>query len=73
MFWLFSRRISVGILKNISAKLIFQEHPEVKREHWGGKFWEDGFFVRTGGAKVKAEVIRNYITIIVSMKITLSN
>ena len=52
----------VGMLKSISASVIFREHPEVKRELWGGEFWEDGYFVRTVGDKVTAEVIRRYIT-----------
>jgi len=51
----------VGMLKSISASVIFEEYPEVKRELWGGELWEDGYFVRTVGDKVTAEVIRKYI------------
>jgi putative transposase len=51
----------VGILKSISGSVIFQEHPEVKKELWGGEFWEDGYFARTVGDKVREEVIRKYI------------
>ena len=51
----------VGILKSISGSVIFQEHPEVKKELWGGEFWEDGYFARTVGDKVTEEVIRKYI------------
>ena len=51
----------VGLLKGISAKEIFQHHPEVKRELWGGEFWEDGYFARTVGDQVTAEVIKQYI------------
>jgi len=51
----------VGILKSISGSIIFQEHPEVKKELWGGEFWEDGYFARTVGDKVTEEVIRKYI------------
>ena len=51
----------VGMMKNISAGVIFKEYPEVKQELWGGEFWEDGYFVRTVGDKVTAEVIRKYI------------
>jgi putative transposase len=35
---------AVGILKSISAGVIFTEHPEVKKELWGGELWEDGLF-----------------------------
>ena len=51
----------VGKLKAISAKVLFEEFPEVKRELYGGEFWEDGYFARTVGDEVTAEVIRNYI------------
>src|SRR5512134_1871131 len=51
----------VGMLKSISASEIFHEYPEVKKELWGGEFWEDGYFARTVGDKVTAEVIRKYI------------
>ncbi len=51
----------VGKMKSISASVIFREHPEVKRELWGGHFWQIGYFVRTSGDQVTAEIIRNYI------------
>jgi len=51
----------VGMLKSISASVIFREHPDVKKQLWGGEFWEDGYFARTVGDKVTAEVIRKYI------------
>ena len=51
----------VGKLKSISASVIFKRHREVKEELWGGEFWEDGYFARTVGDKVTADVIRKYI------------
>lgn len=51
----------VGMLKSISASIIFKEHPEVKKELWRGEFWEDGYFARTVGDRVTAEVIKEYI------------
>jgi putative transposase len=51
----------VNLFKGISASVIFREFPEVKRQLWGGEFWEDGYFVRTVGDKVTAETIRKYI------------
>jgi putative transposase len=51
----------VRVLKSISAKEIFRRHPEVKKELWGGEFWEDGYFVRTVGDKVTSETIKKYI------------
>ena len=51
----------VRVLKSVSAKEIFLRYPEVKRELWGGEFWEDGYFVRTVGDKVTSESIKKYI------------
>lgn len=48
-------------MKSISAKEIFGEFPEVKNSLWGGELWNDGYFVRSVGDKVTAEVIRKYI------------
>jgi putative transposase len=51
----------VGMLKSISGSEIFKKHPEVKQQLWGGEFWEDGYFARTVGDRMTAEVIRKYI------------
>jgi REP-associated tyrosine transposase len=51
----------VNILKSISAKLIFKEFPAIKRQLWGGELWNDGYFVRSVGDKVTADVICQYI------------
>ena len=48
-------------LKGASARRIFQIFPEVKKELWGGEFWEDGYFARTVGDKVTKEIIKKYI------------
>ena len=47
--------------KSLSARAVFAEYPQVKRQLWGGEFWEDGYFVRTVGDPVTADVIRKYI------------
>ena len=51
----------VGMLKSISGSEIFDKFPEVKKELWGGEFWEDGYFARTVGDKVTADLIKKYI------------
>jgi putative transposase len=43
------------------AREIFEKFPEVKKELWGGEFWEDGYFARTVGDKVTADLIKRYI------------
>ena len=51
----------VQVIKSISAKIVFRDFPEVKKQLWGGEFWSDGYFVRSVGDKVTSEVIRHYI------------
>jgi putative transposase len=51
----------VQVIKSISAKMVFKEFPEVKKQLWGGEFWSDGYFVRSVGDKVTSDLIRRYI------------
>ncbi len=65
VFCSFPPRLSISQVitrfKSLSARTIFKEFPQVKRQLWGGEFWEDGYFARTVGDKVTAEVIKKYI------------
>jgi putative transposase len=45
----------------VSAREIRKEFLRVKKELWGGESWEDGYFARTVGDEVTAEVIKEYI------------
>ena len=47
--------------KSLSARAVLREYPQVKRQLWGGEFWEDGYFARTVGDQVTAEMVRRYI------------
>jgi len=51
----------VQILKSISAREVFKKFPDMRKAMWSGMIWEDGYFVRSVGDKVTAEVIRKYI------------
>jgi putative transposase len=51
----------VRVLKSRSAKVVFKEFPEVREELWGGEFWSDGYFGRSLGDGLTADVIRKYI------------
>ena len=51
----------VGLLKSITASVLFQEFPRIRDQLWGGEFWEDGYFARTVGDEVTGEMIRKYI------------
>ena len=65
IFCSFAPRLSISQVitrfKSLSARAIFKEQTQVKKQLWGGEFWEDGYFARTVGDKVTAEVIKKYI------------
>ena len=50
----------IKVVKSITARRIFAEHPEVKKELWGGQLWSDGYFVATVGRHTNEEVIAKY-------------
>src|SRR3972149_2911987 len=51
----------VQIMKSISAREAFVAFPQLRNQLWAGQFWGAGYFVRSVGDAVTAEVIRNYI------------
>ena len=51
----------VQIIKSISAKEVFKRFPGLKKQLWAGELWNDGYFVRSVGDEVTADVICHYI------------
>ena len=51
----------VQIMKSISARKIFEKFPELRKQLWAGELWNDGYFVRSVGDEVTADIIRKYI------------
>ena len=51
----------VTTIKGILSRKIFEIHPEVKKQLWGGEFWSDGYFVSTVSKYGNEEVITNYV------------
>lgn len=51
----------IKTVKSITARRVFAEHPEVKKQLWGGQFWSDGYFVATVGNGRNENTIRNYV------------
>ncbi len=53
----------IRLLKSITAKKIFREAPEVKKELWGGEFWTDGYYFATISGRPRGDkaVIERYI------------
>ena len=51
----------VQILKSVSGREVFKKFPKLRKQLWAGEFWSDGYFVRSVGDKVTADIIRKYI------------
>lgn len=50
----------VKALKGVSARLLFKQHPELKKQLWGGHLWNPSYFVATVSDSTE-EQIREYI------------
>ena len=44
------------VFKCVSAKLLFDEFPEIKTQLWGGHLWSEGYAVRTAGVVTSAKI-----------------
>jgi REP element-mobilizing transposase RayT len=51
----------VATIKGIVSRRVFEEHPEVKKQLWGGEFWSDGYIVSTVSKYGNEEIISNYV------------
>ena len=51
----------IKVVKSVTARRIFAEHPEVKKVLWGGSFWSGGYFVSSVGKHSSENVIRDYV------------
>ena len=47
-------------LKGITARQVFKQYPEVKKQLWGGSFWARSYYVGTVGAMTE-ETVKKYI------------
>jgi putative transposase len=47
-------------LKGITARQVFKQFPEVKKQVWGGSFWSRSFYVGTVG-EMTEETVKKYI------------
>ena len=51
----------VRVIKSLAARIVLTEHPEIKKELWGGSFWTSGFYANTVGQYGNEEVIKRYV------------
>jgi len=51
----------VTIIKSITAKAVFKDNPEVKKQLWGGNLWTSGYYANTVGQYGNEAVIKEYV------------
>jgi len=51
----------VQTVKSLTARQVFAQAPEVKKQLWGGEFWGKGYFITTVGQQGNEKVIATYI------------
>ena len=49
------------LIKSLTARELFDRHPEIRKVLWSGKFWTSGFYINTVGRAGNEEAIRNYV------------
>jgi putative transposase len=50
----------VRVLKSVTARVLFQEFPELKKYLWQGSLWAGGYCVNTVGG-LNLDAVRHYI------------
>lgn len=48
-------------LKSITARQLFIELPQLRKELWGGEFWTDGYYASTVGTGENWTVVERYV------------
>ena len=51
----------VRIYKSITARLLFESFPDLKKELWGGEFWSDCYYVATVGDRNNWDTVARYV------------
>ena len=51
----------IQAIKSITAKELFQRHPDLREELWHGELWTDGFFIATVGEGGNQDSIKRYV------------
>jgi putative transposase len=48
-------------LKSITARELFKELPQLRKDLWGGEFWSDGYYASTVGTGGNWRVVERYV------------
>jgi REP element-mobilizing transposase RayT len=51
----------VTMVKSLTAREVFRQCPQVKKQLWGGEFWSDGYFASTVSKHGDENTIASYV------------
>jgi putative transposase len=51
----------MNVVKSITARELYAAFPQLRKSHWGGKLWADGYYVGSAGDHVTSDLIQRYI------------
>ena len=51
----------LNLIKSITARNIFKEYPEIKKQLLGGELWSDGGSIGTVGDENTSNIITEYV------------
>jgi len=51
----------VRIFKSITAKELFKQFPQLRKDLWGGSFWSSGYFISTISERGNWKVVERYV------------
>jgi putative transposase len=51
----------MNALKSLTARELYTEFPQLRRTHWGGELWADGYYVGSAGDHVTSDAVKRYI------------
>jgi len=51
----------MNVIKSITARELYAEFSRLRRTHWGGKLWADGYYVGSAGEHVTSDLIKRYV------------
>ena len=61
----FHPKYSIGkvirLFKSITARMLFEQFPQIKKDLWGGEFWSDGYYAATISERGTIKTLEKYI------------
>ena len=51
----------VRIFKSITARELFRQFPELRKNLWGGELWSDGYYFATVGERGNWNIVKRYV------------